>query len=232
MSATYDSPDWLESPSVGGFVLASFSGLVASGGNVSTGVFACGPAPFLILSLKQAGGANSLFQARFWQDPAGTIAVADPFQFLSSGANILKRVVIPVMGAYCSVVFFNGAVANNPTNMTVWAASTGVTAAGTLGGGITVLSEQAVVLGAGATNNYTPGFYLPGQATLWFSGVANTFAQIQKWNGIGWDYVLQIPGGLSVVPAVNLVLPSDDYRLQLNNSTAGNVTLYAVVTAL
>ena len=232
MSFAGDSPDWLDAPSVGGYLLSTYSnGSVSANATVSAGIFGCAASPFLILDFEQASAVASQFVLQFYADSAGATAIGTALTWQSNNGGIRKRIVLATQGAYAKLSFENGN-ASNGCSMNIWAASQAITAAQSLGSGVTIFDIQAASVPKDSSLTFTPNIFLPGEAVLWHNGVASVYAAIMRWNGSGYDYVFQIPGIAAIGVNATVILPADDYICQILNNTSATVVVDAGTIAL
>lgn len=227
----FDTPDWLDAPNIGGFLLATASGSAGAGATVGTGVFYCGSSPFLILDLFQTLGGSGGHTVTFYSDPLGVNAIGIPLSWTSQAVGLRKRIVVPPQGAYCKVVFHNGLNAGNGWVISVWGSSQPVTPAGTLGGGYPVYQLLSTTVGSGGTTNIAPSIYLPGRAHLWITTATGCYVSLQRYDGTAFRTVLTLTGVTGGNEDTEVVLPADDYQLALINTTGSNQTFQAGVIA-
>ena len=226
-----DTADWLDAPSIGGFLLNSSSGSAAANASVSTPVFYCGSSPFLILELFQTLGGSGSHTLSFWSDAAGTQAVGTPQTWLSQAVGLKKRLVVPPQGAYCSVAFHNGPNAGNAWSIAVFGASQPVTPAGSLGGGLVVYQVLSTTVGAGGTTNISPTIYVPGRAHLWVTTATGCYVSLQRYDGTAFRTILTLTGVTGGNEDTEVILPADDFQLALINTTGSNQTFQAAIVA-
>ena len=93
-----------------------------------------------------------------------------------------------------------------------------------------LVTGTSVAVGANSVVDEPVATSICGPAALWGNMPVAGYVLVQAWNGSSWNYIGGASGAGAFDLTVPVILPSDDIRIQLGNSTAGASTASYALT--
>lgn len=225
-----DYPDWTSSAlSAGaGYQILNWNMTINAGQGFVSPVVYCGNFPTLLHTFINLGSNTTQHQLQWYSDPNGTnIVYFEPF-FYSAG-SITKRYAVAVKAPYVNVKINN----TGGTTGTYQATLAGMIGSASQGDALTpeVLSEgNPVNVAANTATAFLVNPGVAGPAVIWgFSGVTGSI-EVQRWNGAAWSNLAQINPDVLSGATASLILPPDDVRVNVANTSAAAANFYYALT--
>lgn len=215
-----DTADWLDSATPGPVLLENVSQAVPNGNNYTGPVKSTAGLTQLgvILGSSPGQGVES-FSVQFYQDSAGTVALGGG---LSSKRQqgLSGYYAVAVLGPYYRVGYTNSSGASRTMTYKVFGLASGFRLRS-----YELQGSPVADLGATASipvGNYGPAplsFLTSGSAVVVVQGPLPFDIEVDVWNGTGWVAAWFATISAQPIPATRLNLPTDDWRVMVNNAT-------------
>jgi hypothetical protein len=221
-----DRPDWDTSALTVGtaFQLLVDGFTIGSGAHNASAVIYAGHFQSIMVELAtiSINTWNSILT--WYEDPLGATAVWTEPQInkTQSGDNLATYTV---KAPYFQVVSTNTS-AGSVTATVIVNGLPGAADPGAVFAPQLLAEGGPISVGAGVTTPELVLIAVPGPALLWGQGAAAGDVIVQHWNGSAWMIVGQFTAVANVADTIPLILPSDDLRVQLTNTSAAPANFF------